>query len=392
LGAREHYSIPVALHRSGCLGKLITDFWAGDSRFLANLSRSAKERTHPELRPADVTSFPWSLALFEGKARLSGQKGWDRIISRNEWFQNESLRVLRRSQRPASKPILFSYSYAARRLFEYAKGQGWATVLGQIDPGPVEEQIVLRLHKESKVRGLWSPAPGKYWQAWREECRLADVILVNSEWSRRALLQTGVPEDKIETVPLAYSPSPEALAFDRKYPPAFTRERPMRVLFLGQVNLRKGAHIIFEALDALKDSPIEFHFVGPVQVEIPSTLLRHQQIVWHGVAPRGSAAFYYQSADLFLLPTFSDGFALTQLEARSWKLPIVVSRYCGDVVRDGYNGRILDPLNAGQLAVILRELAAEPGKLASMAAGWDGGQFSIEVLASSLMRCKALAA
>jgi glycosyltransferase involved in cell wall biosynthesis len=50
----------------------------------------------------------------------------------------------------------------------------------------------------------------------------------------------------------------------------------------------------------------------------------------------GTDAFY-ERADLFLFPTLSDGFGLTNLEAQAWSLPIVASRFCGEVVRDGVN-------------------------------------------------------
>lgn len=393
LGAREHYSIPVALRRTGRLKRLVTDFWAGHSRLLAASTRSAGERSHPELRTELVRSFPWSLSLFEAKAKLTGLAGWGRIIARNDWFQRHALAALREERTAEEKPVLFSYSYTALRLFEHAKAQGWTTVLGQIDPGPPEERIVARLHRESTFRGIWNPAPPAYWDAWREECRLADRVLVNSEWSRRALVEEGIPAAKIEIVPLAYAPPDEALGFQRTYPEAFTKSRPLRALFLGQVNLRKGAPLILEALLALESCPVEFHFVGPLQVEIPERFLRHPQAVWHGVAARGETSRHYREADVFVFPTFSDGFGLTQLEARAWSLPVLASRFCGDVVEDGRNGRIIDPLNAEQLARLLRELAEDSSKLSALAAPWDGGgRFSLEALASALLLRNAAAA
>ena len=40
----------------------------------------------------------------------------------------------------------------------------------------------------------------------------------------------------------------------------------MRVLFLGQVNLRKGIARLLEAAQNLRDAPVEFWIVGPVQI------------------------------------------------------------------------------------------------------------------------------
>lgn len=393
LGAREHYSIPVALRRAGRLRRLITDFWAGHARLLAASARQAGERSHPELPAELVKSFPWPLSLFEARAKLAGLADWDHIIARNNWFQGQALAALRQEEwQPGERPVLFSYSYTALRPFEFAKARGWTAVLGQIDPGPAEERIVAGLHHEPALRGIWKPAPPAYWEAWREECRLADHILVNSEWSRHALIEEGVPGGKIGIVPLAYDPPREALAFKRTFPGAFTRSRPLRALFLGQVNLRKGAHLILEALPALEPAPVEFHFVGPVQIEIPERLRRHPQVVWHGAVARGETARHYRAADVFLFPTLSDGFGLTQLEARAWSLPVIASRRCGEVVQDGRDGRVIDPPGAEQLAGVLRELTGDPRKLAALATPWDGGgRFSLEALASALLSADAAA-
>ena len=71
------------------------------------------------------------------------------------------------------------------------------------------------------------------------------------------------------------------------------------------------------------------------------------------MAPRVTVESYYCDADVFILPTLSDGFGLTQLEAQAWKLPVIASRYCGDVVRDGFNGVVLEEVSARAIADVL---------------------------------------
>src|SRR5204863_5284897 len=133
-----------------------------------------------------------SAILFEAGRTFCGTKGWDLILRRNDWFQERALRAMARLAREAHAPSyrLFSFSYTARRLFEFAKTKGWQTVLGQIDPGPPEERLVARLYQQHPAQTQqWQPAPAAYWQGWREECRLADRIVVNSSWSQQALLE-----------------------------------------------------------------------------------------------------------------------------------------------------------------------------------------------------------
>jgi glycosyltransferase involved in cell wall biosynthesis len=333
----------------------------------------------------------WNSALieFELAARVKRSSGWRLIMARNRWFQRKVVSALSAHQ-PLTldpQPVLFSYSYTAVEPFRFAKARGWKTVLGQIDPGPPEEAIVRRLFEaNSGQSGAWQPAPDDYWKDWRQECQLADRIVVNSKWSEQALLQEGVSAEKIRVVPLAYDAPPEAADFERAYPPAFTTKRPLRLLFLGQVNLRKGLIPILDAVRQLKDEPIEWWFVGPVQMNVPANFLNHERIRWFGFVPRGKAARFYRDADLFLFPTFSDGFGLTQLEAQAWRLPIVASRFCGDVVQDGVNGLLLPEVSADAITKVLRDLVGNPGRLRDFS-GKSGvnGRFGLKALATSLL-------
>ena len=75
----------------------------------------------------------------------------------------------------------------------------------------------------------WQAAPPEYWTFWREECKLADRIVVNSEWSREGLVRGGVPAEKISIIPLAYEAGRQHCAAQRvtsysaKYPDRVSR-------------------------------------------------------------------------------------------------------------------------------------------------------------------------
>jgi glycosyltransferase involved in cell wall biosynthesis len=363
LGAREHYAVPRALQLGGLLGEFITDLWT--KRFTG--------RFHPSLANARVTAPNLAALTFELKAYVTGANGWKLIHRRNEWFQQHAVYKLHKQPANGSRTV-FAYSYAAEEIFKLARERGWRTVLGQIDPGPAEERIVAGLHN-----GDWKPAPAEYWDQWRNECALADQIVVNSAWSRDALLGEGVPAEKIRVLPVAYEGASEAKSFQRSYPKAFTSARPLRVLFLGQINLRKGVRQLFDAVNLLADEPIEFWLVGPAQVDLPA------RVRWFGVVPRVEVDKYYKDADVFILPTLSDGFGLTQLEAQSWKLPVIASRQCGEVVCDGVNGVVLKEVSGEAIADVLLEFLHTPERLSAMSANSGvGDQFSLRTLAYSL--------
>jgi glycosyltransferase involved in cell wall biosynthesis len=191
--------------------------------------------------------------------------------------------------------------------------------------------------------------------------------VVNSGWSRQALEQAGIAPEKISVVPLAYDPPSEAGHFRRTYPQAFSKERPLRVLFLGQINLRKGLAPLLEAAQILRELPVEFWFVGPRQIAIPRDVAQAPNLRWFGQVPRSHVTRYYRNADLFVFPTFSDGFGLTQLEAQAWQLPIIASRFCGEVVREEENGILLSELTREAIAQALRRCVEAPQLLCKFA-------------------------
>lgn len=372
IGAREHYAIPRALHKNQQLKCLITDAWLSPHNPIKAIApKSLQERYTSDLDGASKYAFTPDLIRFEFQHKIHKTSGWQLIIERNYWFQQKCLKKLNQvanSLKQADHPVvLFSYSYAALELFRFAKQQGWLTVLGQIDPGIEEEKIVLQEYqKYSDYAPNWQSAPMNYWRNWREECDLADTIIVNSSWSRQLLQNSGVNNPKIHILPLVYSPSVLSNDFIREYPNSFSENRPLRVLFLGQVILRKGIIAVLEAIKILEHFSIEFWIVGSSQVEIPAYFQNHPKIIWSGRVNRSETIAYYQKSDVFLFPTLSDGFGLTQLEAQAWQLPIIASRNCGEVVTNGLNGWVLEEVSGKAIADILKICIKKPEYLTKL--------------------------
>jgi len=364
LRAREHFMVPVGLARRHALSHLVTDLWVPPGSATGRLVPRLRAVYHPDL-DGRVSAFNAEALLFEAGQMLARARGWPRIVKRNEWFQSRVVALLKKRSPDAT--VLFSYSYAARRPFEFAKAAGWKTVMVQIDAGPGEERLVASW--QSRHPGLeahWRPAPAEYWTRWRAEIDLADRVIVHSRWSRDALIAEGVNGGKLVVVPLAYEPPAEAAAFERTYPDRFSSDRPLRVLFLGQVTLRKGALAMLDAARELRDEPIEFIVAGPNALDLSRRPAGDGRIQWLGPVPRGRTAAVYQGADVFLLPTLSDGFGLAQLEAQAWRLPLVTTANCGDVVRDGINGVLLREGSGAEVAAVLRRLIAEPAIIRRM--------------------------
>ena len=415
IGAREHYAVARALHERGELAALVTDLWAPPDSWMRRLpgAESVAGRYTRELTDARVMAPNLRMTLFALQARLGRWPLWKKIVAENALFQKEAAKIIFNGSLGAERHVLFSYSYAALDLFREAKRRGWQTVLGQIDPGWGEQRLVDKLRArfpEWAGRPEMTP-PSHYWTEWREECDLADRIVVNSEWSKSLLVKEGIAVEKIEVVPLAFDESVERGAGSREwrekrggrqtdikgeelrvkssdvarsYPDEFSKERPMRVLFLGQAIVRKGIHDLADAARLLGEGPCHFDVVGrhpALPTGIPSSM------TFHGQVPRNQATEWFERADVFVLPTHSDGFALTQLEAIAHGLPVIATPCCGEVVQDGINGVVVPAGDAAVLAEAIRGLAREPQRLAAMsrAALETVGDFGIDRVGDGLL-------
>jgi len=374
LGAREHYAVPRALHRAGRLQQLVTDAWVTPGSWWTHLSgavpRRLSERYHPDLANARVRGFTPSLVAHEAAWRIHGPSGWDLLTARNRWFGARAAGALRAiPESGAHETMVFAHSYSAREVLAHAKMRGWTTVLGQIDPGPEHFRIVQELSKQWPEYGVAPPAPpAAYFESWRAECALSDRIVVNSEWSREALIRAGVASQKLSVIPLTYEPETTGAIPVREFPPAFDATRPLRVLFVGHVAVAKGVPALLEALDELQDVPIELRIVGSTSMTVPTRFLQHPAIRWVGAVPRLEVMHHYRDCDVLVFPSFSDGFGMAQVEARGWQLPVIASPWCGAVVADGVTGLVLPEVSAGAIAAALRRVAESPALLHGFAA------------------------
>jgi len=75
----------------------------------------------------------------------------------------------------------------------------------------------------------------------------------------------------------------------------------------------------------------------------------------------------YRSADVFVFPSLEEGSPLVVYEALGAGLPVLLSPMAaGDVVRDGVEGFVLDPLDQEAWVEALRTLAKDPDLRARM--------------------------
>lgn len=362
IGAREHYAIPRALQSQSNLEHLFTDL---------------KRPGIGAIQPTSVTTFPVGGLRWWWKLRRSGGSYSD-FIKNGKWFSN----AVRRDSRfhDASGQVFFGYDTGFLEAAGAFKERGAKCVVGQMDPGQSEFDLVA----EERLRWpSWEDEtvkiPTEYQERREAEWSLADRIIVNSDWSKDALISQGVDAEKLVVIPLSY----ECPAVDVER----SRNDVLDVLWLGQVNLRKGIPYLLEAAALLRNEPVRFTIVGPLKISKEIVEKSPPNVEFRGAVPRTEIGNCYRAADVFVLPTISDGFALTQLEAMAHGLPVIATPNCGRVVTDGSDGFVVPIRDEKTLAERILELAENQDKLGqfSLQSKKTASQYSLNRLASDLL-------
>jgi glycosyltransferase involved in cell wall biosynthesis len=257
---------------------------------------------------------------------------------------------LRRRQLNPDVHRFFAFSTAALEALEYLNDRGISSVVDQVDPGRLDEE---KLREECLKWPGWEQEPGSvpdaFYERSKREWELASLVLVNSPWSKKSLLREGVPESKVIVVPLVYESETDGPASVRQNP-----DRPLQVLWLGPVTLRKGIPYLFEAARLLPG--VRFTVAGELKISDDAAATAPPNVAILGKVKRSQAMHLFAAADLFVLPTISDGFALTQLEAMSQGAPVIATPNCGEVVTEGQDGFIVPPGDGAAIAAAITRL------------------------------------
>jgi glycosyltransferase involved in cell wall biosynthesis len=367
IGARQHYGVPRGFQAKRQLRMMYTDFWCRwGAEIVGRGPRAVKAfagRYHPHIPNSKVVSFNITSAIDYARNPPGGSIERQFLNHKRigEWFSKKVAMHLRGVVVDPEVDCFFGFNTGCLETIYALKQRGVVTVCDQIDPGRVEEEMVF---EEARKWPGWQDAPGRipdeYFERLRAEWAAADLVLVNSEWSKRALVQQGVPAEKQFVVPVAYEP-PTIFSYSVRQ-----SRTQLTVLWLGSVNLRKGIPYLIEAAKLLKDEPIRFVIAGPIQISQEALKSAPASMQFLGKVPRVRTAEIYKSADVFVLPTVSDGFAITQIEAMGFGLPVVTTPNCGEVVTHGHDGLIVPACDSKALAEALLSLVRDPKLVESM--------------------------
>jgi glycosyltransferase involved in cell wall biosynthesis len=161
--------------------------------------------------------------------------------------------------------------------------------------------------------------------------------------------------------------------------------------FVGRLTRDKGIHDLYEAFTLLRSRYLDLHLLlvgeyeegDPVPPEVRERIDLDDRVICTGWT--NNPAPYYRIMDVFVQPTYREGFGLAALEAQASCVPVVVTEVTGmkDALIDGVTGFSVPPGNAPMLALAIARLLENKGlrrRMGEKGRDWVMSRFNPEIL------------
>lgn len=201
----------------------------------------------------------------------------------------------------------------------------------------------------------------------KHACKVADKIIAVSECTKRDIVSFfRIPEEKIAVIYQGCHPSFRAkTSEEKKQEVAAKYGLPARfILFVGSIEARKN---LLLAVKALKGLPDDIHLVAAGKAT-PYQLSVEEYAETSGVRPRvhirNSVTFedlpaLYQSAAVFVYPSFFEGFGIPVIEALHSEIPVVAATGSCLEEAGGPSSIYVNPTDDAELARRIAEIISD---------------------------------
>ena len=330
----------LSLYYSGYPAWKIADANAAQLRcssFRTNIVYGLLKYAHAALRPSARQLFTWQ------------DQGFDRGVGAHL----EPCDFIHAMPGQALHTFRAAKKLGIRTLLNHATGPAreWVRIMR-----PEYERTGMRLEKEC-------PYDAAYFVREDEEYALADFHCAASTVVRDQLAASGIPDERIWIMP--YGADTNARVFHRaehaKAPPIF------RILFAGQISLRKGIRTLLDALTLAKSAHWKMEFIGSRSSETEKDIAAYKgatPLIFHGTMPQEQLARAMRDSSVLVLPSLEEGFGLVIPQALNCGCPCIVSERVGgrDYVRHRENGSVFPVGDAAALAAELEWWESNPAR------------------------------
>lgn len=229
------------------------------------------------------------------------------------------------------------------------------------------DYLINTLKLENKKYGLKDQDFDKavYWRnSVVKEYELSDYIIVSSNFVKKTLTDYGIEKNKIKVLPYGCDTS--------KFFPIKKNDSKFRIIYVGQINIRKGVHYLIEAHKKLNIPDLELVLIGNIDESIKALIkpedFHKNNIVYHKYIENHNLVNYYNQADIFILPSLSEAFGLVLLEAMACGLPVIVTKNVGasELIKHNVEGLIINAYSSEEIKNSILELYNDRKKLSAM--------------------------
>ena len=375
-GNRDAYQIPYALLEVGALSSLLTDFYSPDwlvrlSRRLrlAPLTQKVESRCHPRISSVFSRNCFCAKSLHSLFLRLRGIPVNERDRYLDSLLSKYALdHVL---AQPGDALLCYSYYWEsiARALSQGCPIQ--PVYFFQVHPCASQIQAIVQADRATS--GLtYLPEPEEVFPAHLEErfiecLRNSSGVIAASAFTVQGLAERGVNASKMRVVPYgathddAQSLHLESSLSDSRW----SSQKPLRLLWVGQLAYRKAAHHLFAALSCFSGAHVQLTLVtrSVMPAELAALCPDNVRVI-SGVTDAIKNELF-SSHHLFVLPSLVEGFGLVYLEALAAGLPILGSSNSGapDVIDKGVHGFIVQSGDSNAIRDVIDACLSDPSLL-----------------------------
>jgi glycosyltransferase involved in cell wall biosynthesis len=367
-GVHQAYQLALAAHEEGVLQAFYCSIYNAPGKWGHHLSRVVGQKALASRKvegfpPEKAVEYPWPLLMKGLRDKMKPHRAND-WLTVNDAFDRWAARKLEKNP----PKVVVGGETCDLHLLETAKRLGVIRVHDCPQLHPIFLEEVLREAGERAGMAVkFSPdLPGMAERKSREY-ELAEKLLIYSDVHRRSFLRGGFAEEKLFQCPLWVDPA----LWHRDEPVRLTdASQPLRLLFVGSINLRKGIPFLFEALKKCGKA-VKLTLLGPRNPEC-EPLLREAGDSIEILGPQTKAELRqtYARHDVFVLPSVADSFGFVSLEAMACGLPAIVTENCGAPVPSP-SWRV-PPMNPEALAARILMYAENRALVAEHAAVAEG--------------------
>lgn len=374
LGARMHYAVPKVLEDAGALERLFSDYCPTAALCKVLGAIPTVLRTHAVHRALGRIPFgvprekihAFNSFGLEYLWRRQFAQGPQEAVETHLWAGRAFCeRVLQCGFGGAA--TVYAYNSAALELIQAARDRGLRTCIEQTIAPLAHEQKLMKA--ECNRFPGWASLNGssesfaRLAQREAAEWDATDIIVCGSQFVLEGIKECGGPHEKCVVVPYGVDfQLPPSVGLKGK---SYDGTRPLRVLTIGTVGLRKGSQYVLEAAKRLK-GVAEFRIVGTIGVTRDAELELRQHLQLTGPVPRSCIVDHLQWADVFLLPSICEGSATVTYEAIATGLPVICTPNAGSVVQDGLDGFLVPVYQVEPICNRLSRLASDSNLLMEM--------------------------